>query len=320
MTQSGIVFFAVLDNPHDSPENLAGAVKTLRAAGPVTLTVLTPRELTADEADRFSRCGAVSVEAIVAPSMATSPGETASRVLVEKYGAAVGLFATHMSIAGNETVAKIALATGGVFSSAASGVESSDGHWITHHGVFGGEWATAWSHPHSSSLGLTLDPQPAELSSDQTPLTVHHFTVPEGELRTRITDSEPRVRKSSRPALNRAKVVVSGGRGVGSAEAFGLIEALADHLGAAVGASRAAVDSGYADKALQIGQTGVAVTPDVYIAVGISGAIQHKAGMQSAQYIVSINTDELAPLHDIADLVIVGDLFEFLPKLMDQLR
>lgn len=268
----------------------------------------------------MSRCGAESVEVIVAPSMATSPGETASQVLLETYGESAVVLATHTSIAGNETVAKFALATGGVFSSAASAVETFDEYWITHHGVFGGEWTTAWRHPKSSPLGLTLEPQPGELSSAKTPLTIHRVAIPEGELRTGITQSEARAQESSRPPLNRAKVVVAGGRGVGSAEAFGLIEALADHLGAAVGASRAAVDSGYADKALQVGQTGVTVTADIYIAVGISGAIQHKAGMQSAQYIVSVNTDELAPLHDIADLVIVGDLFEFLPKVMDQLR
>jgi electron transfer flavoprotein alpha subunit len=184
------------------------------------------------------------------------------------------------------------------------------------HSVFGGAFVAA-AKANTDHPVITMRPGSVEVEDTAGAGVEEAVEVPAASGRSATVTSREPIVGGDRPELTEASVVVSGGRGVGSAEDFTVVEGLADVLGAAVGASRAAVDSGYYPHQFQVGQTGKTVSPQLYIALGISGAIQHRAGMQTSKTIVAVNKDPDAPIFEIADFGVVGDLFQVAPQLKD---
>lgn len=234
--------------------------------------------------------------------------------LVESAGPAAVVLAA--SADGKEIAGRLAARVGaGVLTDV---VEIKDGGSAIH-SIFGGAF-TVEAESTGELAVITVRPGAVDAEPADGAGEVVNVEVPaQAENATKITKREPAV-AGDRPELTEATVVVSGGRGVGSAENFSVVEELADSLGAAVGASRAAVDSGYYPGQFQVGQTGKTVSPQLYIALGISGAIQHRAGMQTSKTIIAVNKDEEAPIFEIADLGIVGDLFKVTPQLTEAVK
>ncbi len=245
-----------------------------------------------------------------------APKAEALQQLVDKTSPAAVLISSTPE--GKEIAARLAIKTGSGLITDAVDVQAGDGAPVTTQSVFAGNYTVQAKVTQGTPI-ITVKPNAATPEEASGAGTVEEFaaTISDAAKTAKIVASQPR-EKTGRPEMTEAAIVVSGGRGTGGN--FEPIEGLADALGAAVGASRAAVDSGWVPHSYQVGQTGKTVSPQLYVAAGISGAIQHRAGMQTSKTIVAINKDDEAPIFELVDFGVVGDLHSVLPAATEQIN
>jgi electron transfer flavoprotein alpha subunit len=271
-------------------------------------------------ADTLTSYGAAKIYAVPDTDVSgylVAPKAEVLAQLVEKTSPAAVLLPSGGE--GKEIAGRLAVKTGSGLITDAVDVQAGDGGTpVTTQSVFAGNY-TVQARVTKGTPIITVKPNSAAPEQVAGAGTVEEFaaTIPESAKTARITASEPR-KASGRPELTEAAIVVSGGRGTGGD--FSEVEGFADSIGAAVGASRAAVDSGWMPHAFQVGQTGKTVSPQLYVANGISGAIQHRAGMQTSKTIVAVNKDEEAPIFELVDFGVVGDLHAVLPKATEEIN
>jgi len=267
--------------------------------------------------DRLAEYGAAKVYVADDAELGSYPVAPKAELLAKLVAAVAPAAVLLASTAeGKEVAARLAIKTG---SGALTDVTGVGPDLVAEQPVFGGDTIVASRVTHGTPIFAvrpnSVTPQPVPGAADLVDVSVELSERAKGaRIVDRVVES-----KGERPELTEAAIVVAGGRGVGSADNFSVVEALADALGAAVGASRAAVDAGWYPHQSQIGQTGKTVSPQLYIAVGISGAIQHRAGMQTSKTIVAVNKDPEAPIFELVDYGIVGDLHKVVPQATEEI-